>query len=203
MTFHKNTQITLLTNSDQVNDKTNSIRTPLFDELPPKVVADLRTDHAGEVGAVNIYKGVLFFARDPKLRAFAERHLATEESHLALIKEWLMPKHYSHLLPLWRISGFLTGALPALFGARAVYATIEVVETFVDQHYEHQVQTLELNHGSIDLLETLKSCQADEVSHRNEAALARGSLKIPLFLACWCAVVSWGSRIAVTICRYI
>jgi demethoxyubiquinone hydroxylase (CLK1/Coq7/Cat5 family) len=25
--------------------------------LPPEVIADLRTDHAGEVGAVNIYNG--------------------------------------------------------------------------------------------------------------------------------------------------
>ena len=35
--------------------------------------------------------------------------------------------------------GWLTGALPALFGRQAIFATIEAVETFVDQHYEQQV----------------------------------------------------------------
>ena len=43
------------------------------DILPEWVFAHLRTDHAGEVGAVCIYQSVLQFARDPKLRAFAER----------------------------------------------------------------------------------------------------------------------------------
>ena len=88
------------------------------DKLPAWVFADLRTDHAGEVGAVCIYQGVLQFARDPMLRAFAEHHLATEQKHLRLIAGWLPPAQYSRLLPLWRLAGFLTGALPALFGAR-------------------------------------------------------------------------------------
>jgi len=52
------------------------------DKLPSWVFADLRTDHAGEVGAVCIYQGVLKFARDPVLRAFAEHHLTTEQKHL-------------------------------------------------------------------------------------------------------------------------
>jgi len=50
------------------------------DQLPAWVFADLRTDHAGEVGAVCIYQGVLRFARDPALRSFAEHHLLTAEA---------------------------------------------------------------------------------------------------------------------------
>jgi len=50
--------------------------------LHPQVLAELVTDHAGEVGAVCIYQGVLRIARDPALRAFAQRHLATEQNHL-------------------------------------------------------------------------------------------------------------------------
>jgi ubiquinone biosynthesis monooxygenase Coq7 len=41
------------------------------DQLPAWVFADLRTDHAGEVGAVCIYQGVLQFARDPGTAVFA------------------------------------------------------------------------------------------------------------------------------------
>lgn len=56
------------------------------DPLPKWVFADLRTDHAGEVGAICIYRGVLQFARDPALRAFAQHHLATEQKHLASLR---------------------------------------------------------------------------------------------------------------------
>jgi len=112
------------------------------DDLPRWVVADLRTDHAGEVGAVCIYLGVLRVARDPRLRDFAQHHLATEQKHLQTIESWLPVVHHSRLLPVWRLAGFLTGALPALLGPRAVYATIEAVETFVDQHYAQQVRAL-------------------------------------------------------------
>ena len=117
---------------------------------------------------------MLRFARDPVLRAFAEHHLATEQKHLRLIAGWLPPDQCSRLLPLWRLAGFLTGALPALFGPRAVYATIEAVENFVNQHYEDQISALASKPALSDLRQTLLVCQADEVAHRDEAAAARG-----------------------------
>ena len=171
--------------------------------LPRPVLADLRTDHAGEVGAVCIYKGVLMFTRDPALRTFAQHHMATEQNHLDRINEWLPKAHQSRLLPVWRLAGFMTGALPALFGPRAVYATIEAVETFVDQHYEEQVQALASQPTLTRLRQTLMDCQADEVAHRDEAAAARGLQGVGFALRAWCAVVAWGSRNAVTLCRYI
>ena len=175
----------------------------MIQKLSAKVVADLRTDHAGEVGAVHIYKGVLFFSRDPGVRHFAEQHLQTEQSHLLKLKEWLSPEQYSRLLPLWKLAGFLTGALPALFGSNAVYATIKTVETFVDHHYEEQVQALRTQPEFAHLCKILKDCQADEIHHRDEAATALGSFKIGGFLRLWCAVVAWGSSKAVAVCRYI
>ena len=173
------------------------------DMLPDWVFADLRTDHAGEVGAVCIYQGVLRFARDPVLRTFAEHHLATEQKHLRLIADWLPPAQHSRLLPLWRLAGFLTGALPALFGIRAVYATIETVETFVDQHYEDQVRALASHTDLGDLRQTLLDCQADEVAHREEAAAARGPTRPGVVLRVWCAMVGAGSSAAVALIRHI
>ena len=173
------------------------------DKLPAWVFADLRTDHAGEVGAVCIYQGVLQFARDPMLRAFAEHHLATEQKHLCLIAGWLPPAQYSRLLPLWRLAGFLTGALPALFGPRAVYATIEAVETFVNHHYEEQILALTSQPHLHDLRQTLLDCQADEVAHRDEAAAARGPTQPNQVLRAWCAMVGVGSKAAVSLIRHI
>jgi ubiquinone biosynthesis monooxygenase Coq7 len=174
------------------------------DILPAWVFAHLRTDHAGEVGAMCIYKGVLQFASDPVLRAFAEHHLATEQNHLRLISGWLPPSQYSSLLPLWRLAGFLTGALPSLFGPKAVYATIEAVETFVNHHYEEQILALSRQIEFRNLRQTLLDCQADEVAHRDEAAAAsRGFSQSGWVLRAWCAMVGAGSKAAVNLIRHI
>ena len=173
------------------------------DLLPDWVLGDLRTDHAGELGAVCIYQGVLRFARDPALQAFAQHHLVTEQKHLRLIEAWLPEAHYSRLLPVWRLAGFLTGALPALFGPSAVYATIEAVETFVDHHYGEQVRALDFQPELGDLRQTLLDCQADEVAHRDEAATARGFDRLGMVLRVWCAMVGSGSRAAVALIRHI
>ena len=173
------------------------------DTLPGWVLADLRTDHAGEVGAVCIYQGVLRFARDPALRAFAEHHLATERKHLGLIAAWLPVAQHSRLLPVWRMAGFLTGALPALFGPKAVYATIEAVETFVDHNYEEQVRALASQPALSGLRQILLDCQADEVAHRDEAASARGPGQSAWVLRVWCAMVGAGSKAAVALIRHI
>ena len=173
------------------------------DQLPAWVFADLRTDHAGEVGAVCIYQGVLRFARDPALRSFAEHHLLTEQKHLCLISAWLPSSQHSRLLPIWRLAGFFTGALPALFGPRAVYATIEAVETFVDHHYGEQVRALASQPELSDLRQTLLDCQADEVAHRDEAAAARGLSQTSWELRVWCSMVGAGSKAAVSLIRFI
>lgn len=170
--------------------------------MPAAVMAELRTDQAGEAGAVCIYEGVLAITRDPALRAFALRHLATEQSHLQLIETWLPREHHSRLLPLWRVAGWLTGALPALLGPRAVYCTIEAVERFVEVHYAQQIEHLESCPELAPLRQTLIDCQGDEHAHRLEAATARGAAPGAL-LRMWVWLVGAGSRGAVAVCRHV
>lgn len=170
--------------------------------LPGSVMAELRTDQAGEAGAVRIYQGVLAITRDPALREFAQRHLATEQSHLQRIEAWLPRAQHSRLLPLWRVAGWATGALPALLGPRAVYGTIEAVERFVDIHYAQQIEHLAAHPELALLRQTLIECQGDEVAHRIEAGLARGASAGPLLRA-WSWLVGAGSRGAVAVCRHI
>jgi len=173
--------------------------------LPADIRAELRTDHAGETGAVFIYRGVLAISRDVALREFARRHLATEQQHLAVIETWLPVAERSQLLPLWRVSGWLTGALPALFGPRAVYATIAAVETFVDRHYRAQVDQLAAQPALAALRADLEACRQDEAHHRDEAAAqAAQSGRAPgRALRLWCAVVGRGSAAAVSLCRHV
>lgn len=171
--------------------------------LPAEVRADLRTDHAGETGAVWIYRGVLCIARDPALRDFARRHQATEQAHLRCIEGWLPPAQRSRLLPLWRAAGWLTGALPALAGPPAVYATIEAVERFVDRHYAAQLERLAADGPWPALRQALIDCQADERVHRDEAAEARGARPPGRLVRGWAWLVDAGSRGAVAVSRIV
>ena len=166
---------------------------------------ELRSDHAGETGAVYIYKGIIAvatFRKDRELIVFAQHHGATEAEHLQLMELVLEKKYHSYLLGPWRLAGWLTGAIPALFGRKSVYATIDAVETFVEKHYQQQIDYLQQQGGHEQLLELLLRCQADEIAHKNEAR-SKASNSLPLALRVWCALVGRGSAGAVLLARQI
>jgi ubiquinone biosynthesis monooxygenase Coq7 len=168
----------------------------------PGLAADLRSDQAGETGAVAIYLGILAVSRDAGIRHFARAHLATEREHLARLDALLPPGQRSVLLPLWRVAGWFTGMLPALIGPRAVYATIEAVESFVDHHYEEQVQKLPAHGPGGALRALLMACQADEVAHRDEAKAA-GNAAAGKLMRAWQWLVGTGSALAVKAARRV
>lgn len=186
-------------------DKTVSLPTETLDQMAlcvPGLVGDLRSDHAGETGAVMIYRGILAGSRDPAVRAFSAAHMATEMQHLAWMDALLPEKQRSVLLPIWRVAGWLTGFLPALVGSRAVYATIDAVETFVDHHYEEQIVKLSEHGPGGALRAILVSCQADEVHHRDEAR-GLGEARQGMLLRAWSRAVGFGSASAVSAARRI
>jgi 3-demethoxyubiquinol 3-hydroxylase len=185
-------------------------------DWPDHLIKELRSDHAGEVGAVQIYRGMLAVSRNPELRRFAEHHLATEQAHLLTIESHLPQAHHSRLLAAWRVAGWLTGALPALFGARAAYATVAAVETFVNQHYADQIEWTDTHLKSAGLLGHLDSaqlarlhalradlerCRLEEVQHRDEA-LSNGAAQ-GVFINAWTSLVSSGSATAVALARRV
>jgi 3-demethoxyubiquinol 3-hydroxylase len=171
---------------------------------PAAVEADLRSDHAGEVGAVAIYRGVLAVSRDPALRAFAAHHLRTERVHLEIVSAHCRDDCRSRLVPAWKVAGWLTGALPALFGPSVVYATIAAVETFVDRHYAEQIERLDAMPDATRwaaLRADLERCRLDEVAHRDEARAAGpadGTL-----VRLWIAMVGRGSAAALAMARRV
>jgi demethoxyubiquinone hydroxylase (CLK1/Coq7/Cat5 family) len=163
---------------------------------------ELRSDHAGESGAVMIYRGILAVSRDAAVRAFAQRHLQTEQRHLAAMETLVPPASRTRLLPAWRLAGFLTGALPALASPQVVYATIAAVETFVDRHYLQQIERLPVDGEGGSLRAQLESFRHDELEHRDEAAALAAVRRGPLLRA-WAAVVEAGSAAAVVVARRI
>ena len=163
--------------------------------FPAELIRALRSDHAGETGAVAIYRGILAVSRDAEVRAFAAEHLVTESRHLDLIEQVVAPELRSRLLPLWRLAGFVTGALPALFGARAVYRTIEAVETFVDDHYARQIEFLHNHFPDARLQQLLQACREDEIKHRDDARARIGAAGLAGRL--WTVLVGAGSAVGV------
>ena len=163
----------------------------------------LRSDHAGEVGAVYIYRGILSIAKDPALVEFSKRHLETEKEHLRKIEEVLPVSKRSKLVGIWKVAGYLLGFLPSLFGPRIVFATIEAVESFVEDHYEEQLKYLRAqNDPDQALIDLLQSCQDDEIEHKNESAIKKKST--PGFLLnFWMKIVGWGSSSAVKVAKII
>lgn len=169
---------------------------------PAEVIGDLRSDHAGEVGAVQIYRGILAVSKDDRLCAFAERHLLTEQEHLRIVVSHLPAAHHSRLLPAWRVAGWLTGALPACFGPGAVYATVAAVETFVDRHYAEQVARLDalpFEPRRAALREDLERCRLDELAHREDARQSGPATSWPV--RAWTWLVASGSAAAVALAR--
>ena len=163
----------------------------------------LRSDHAGEVGAVYIYKGILSITKDPALVEFSTRHLETEKEHLRKIEEVLPASKRSKLVGIWKVAGYLLGFFPSLFGPRIVFATIEAVESFVEDHYEEQLKYLRAqNDPDQALIDLLQSCQDDEIEHKNESAIKKRST--PGFLLnFWMKIVGWGSSSAVKVAKII
>ncbi|MEM0952836.1 MAG: demethoxyubiquinone hydroxylase family protein [Pseudomonadota bacterium] len=176
---------------------------PLAETLDKRLQADLRSDHAGETGAVYIYRGILALSRNPDIRQFAMEHLETEQEHLAFFENWLPPQLQSRLLPLWRLSGWMLGALSTLGGQRGVFLTIAAVETFVVEHYQDQIDYLLDRQEYKEIRAVLRRFQRDEDHHREDAA-TRESAQPPGFLASqWCRIVGEGSRLAVVAARRI
>ena len=170
------------------------------DKSPSWLIADLRSDHAGELGAVMIYTGILAVSRDRAVREFAREHLHTEQKHLELMESVLPPSLRSKAQLPWRAAGWLIGALPSLIGKHWVYATIEAVESFVDEHYGEQINRLKFEASNDSLRKMLEACRADEIAHmRDAAARRRGTPSLAMTL--WLKTVRWGSKAAVVVAR--
>ena len=180
--------------------ESNFAALPRPSSLPDWLRAELRSDHAGETGAVWLYVGILRWCRNPEVIAFATTHLETEQRHLGHFEAWLSAKDKSLLTPLWRLAGFILGSLAVFGGAQVVYLTIEVVETFVIEHYRQQIERLDQQREHPEVAETLRQFMFDEAEHCHDAA-RRHSVPDAFIVHCWRTIVTIGSSLAVTVAK--
>lgn len=176
---------------------------PRVSDLERWLRNDLRSDHAGETGAVYIYRGILAVSSDEHVRHFAREHLETEQEHLAFFEHWMEPGDRSLLIPLWRLSCWLLGAIAALGGARFVFVTIDAVETFVVEHYAHQIDRLRYEGEWPEVRMVLEAFQQDEAHHREDAITRADNRPLTALETAWRSIVDTGSRAAVVAARLL
>jgi len=141
----------------------------------------LRVDHAGEVGAIRIYRAQIAIARRraPDLVPTLLESLGDEITHrdffaAAMDERGIVP---CHMLGLWWSGGAILGAITALLGRDAILTCTEAVERTVHRHMNDQIRWLTSRDGG--LADGLAAIRDQEVGHL-EAARAAGGRR-----PCW------------------
>ena len=138
----------------------------------------LRVDHAGELAAVQIYRGQqAVLGGAPVARHFAEME-RQEAEHLARFDGLLTEQRVrpTALAPGWTLAGFALGAGTALLGEKAAHACTEAVETVIEEHYAGQIA--ELAEREPELAAELARFRDEELAHR-DLAVEEGAREVP------------------------
>jgi len=169
--------------------------------LAARMAEILRVDHAGELGAVHIYRGqraVLGEAPgQTRIAGQLAEMEAQEAEHLARFDRLLTERRVrpTALAPVWRLAGFALGAGTALIGPKAAHACTEAVETVIEEHYAGQIAELETREP--ELAAELTRFRAEELAHR-DTAIEEGAREAPGY-ALLSAVIRGGCRAAIKI----
>lgn len=165
----------------------------------------IRVDHAGEFGAVQIYRGQRAVFGRSESKAHAARLIAEmeagEQEHLQTFDRLIAERGVRPTLmaPIWRVAGFGLGAATALMGEKAAHACTEAVEDVIEKHYARQSAALaEVDPELKDIVDRFRE---DEMGHR-DTAIAQGARETPGY-AVLSAVIKLGCRAAIRISEKI
>jgi len=128
----------------------------------------LRVDHAGEYGAINIYKAQLLVARIfyKDIASQLEEMLSHEMVHFNTFNEILVSRSICHCyaIHLWAFGGFILGIFTALIGRNAIWVCTNSIESTVLHHLEWQLEFL--SEHDLEVHDAVLSIKADEETHQ-------------------------------------
>lgn len=162
----------------------------------------LRVDHAGEYGAVAIYRGqiaVLERRKGSERTVELLKDMANQEQdHLDAFDDLLAENRVrpTALSPIWNAAGFALGAATALLGEKAAHACTEAVETVIEDHYSDQVEELETA-GDTQLATRFAKFRDEEAEHRHTAE-TEGAHEAPGY-PLLSAAIQAGCRLAIKV----
>ncbi len=131
----------------------------------------LKVNHAGEHGAIRIYRAQIWIARwrCPDVMPFLKETLAHEVNHCALFRAAMTPRgtRPCRVMSLWGNGGYVLGVLTALVGRQGIWICTAAVEAAVHRHLEDQL--FFLRERDPELHDLIKSIQIEELSHLHHA----------------------------------
>lgn len=144
----------------------------------------LKVNHAGECGAVNIYRAQIFVCRlfHPALLPFLTETLSHELVHRDRFRA-AMPARKARpcgAMPLWGVGGYALGFATAVLGANAVMICTAAVERTVHIHLQDQMHFLK--DRDTDLHALIASIETEELGHLTHAQshMKASALSAPL-----------------------
>lgn len=127
----------------------------------------LKVNHAGEYGAIRIYRAQLWMARHlyPDIVDFLETTLEHEIRHCSAFHQ-AMPRWSARpcrIMALWGNGGWVLGFVTALIGRNSIWICTAAVEAAVHRHLEDQL--LFLHDKASDLHQLISDIQLEEQEH--------------------------------------
>jgi 3-demethoxyubiquinol 3-hydroxylase len=165
----------------------------------------LRVDHAGEYGAVQIYRAQRAVFEGRRGREAISADLTEMQGHEQVHKDRfdaLLNQHHvrpTALLPLWHVAAVGLGVGTALMGEKAAHACTEAVESVIEQHYAHQIA--ELKDRDPALAAELTKFRDEELAHHDHA-IDHGSREAPAYRLL-SAVIKAGCKAAIKVSERI
>jgi ubiquinone biosynthesis monooxygenase Coq7 len=131
----------------------------------------LKVNHAGEYGAVRIYRAQLWLARRlyPDIVNFLEETLGHEIQHCARFRDAMRPRNTGpcRAMILWGNGGYVLGFVTALLGRQGVWICTAAVEATVHRHLEEQLHYLAGK--DLELYGLISAIQVQELRHLDHA----------------------------------
>lgn len=136
-------------------------------ETPTKI---LKVNHAGEFGAINIYKSQIFICRIfmKPLVPLLESFLEDEKRHLNIFYQEIQSRNGAKCKSYWLcgLGGYVMGFVSALLGKQGIMSCTWAVESVVINHLEEQLKYLEFKNDAV-AYEVVTSILEDEINHRD------------------------------------
>jgi 3-demethoxyubiquinol 3-hydroxylase len=131
----------------------------------------LKVDHAGEHGAVNIYRMQSAIAKWRAPLAVPEllEFLSHEKRHRALIGDRMFTRGVRRCRSyhLCGLGGLALGLITGLLGSGAIAATTDAIESVVLRHMREQLEALK--DSDLDAHDAIAAIIQDEQSHHDSA----------------------------------
>ena len=114
----------------------------------------IRVNQAGELGAIQIYKGQLAVLRNRPISKELQTMLEKEYKHYETFNELIRSYKVRPTLlsPIWKRGAFGLGVITAIMGKKATMACTEAVEEVIIEHYDQQSKYLKDKDKKLSLL---------------------------------------------------